>query len=413
MVKVTVIIPNYNGETYLRECLDSVLSQTLTEIEVICVDDGSTDASLAILAEYAAFDKRFKVVKGAHKGGGAARNLGIKQGKGEYLSFLDSDDYMEPTMLEQMYEKATAAHADVCVCAVRFLYQATGALRDDESGLRCRYLPEQECFSYQDMPAHIFNTFHNWPWNKMFRYAFVKEKKLEFQELLRTNDLLFTNMALIEAKCITTVSEHLIVYRIDPSGTNSQMTNGVQLFGFYEAFAALKKYLEKKGVYQQLKQSFVNHALDGCIANLNLAEFGKNHQVLFERLKSEVFAKLDILDQADDYFHEFNKELPNLTRYRHIQKDDYLAYVTYLADELRISFRNLQYDIYHTDRRVEGMLGQQKGLQIEVYDLKIALNDVVDFFTNERDVVYESFSYRVGHRITKIPRWVGRKLNRR
>ena len=97
--KVSVIIPVYNVEKYLGPCLDSILGQTLNNIEVICVDDGSTDRSLDILREYEKRDARVKVLTQPNTNAGAARNKGIQQARGEYLSFLDSDDHFDPTML--------------------------------------------------------------------------------------------------------------------------------------------------------------------------------------------------------------------------------------------------------------------------------------------------------------------------
>ena len=99
-IKVSVILPVYNGETYLSECLDAILGQTLKEIEVICVNDGSTDRSPEILREYAARDSRIRVIDQENTGAGAARNNGMAQARGEYLSFLDADDFFEPQMLE-------------------------------------------------------------------------------------------------------------------------------------------------------------------------------------------------------------------------------------------------------------------------------------------------------------------------
>ena len=93
LAQVSVVIPIYNTEQYLRQCLDSVVGQTLTDIEVICVDDGSTDGSPPILAEYAAQDSRFQIMTQENAGPGAARNSGLRVSSGEYLIFLDSDDW--------------------------------------------------------------------------------------------------------------------------------------------------------------------------------------------------------------------------------------------------------------------------------------------------------------------------------
>ncbi len=91
-IKISVIIPVYNAEKYLRECLDSIVKQTLQEIEIICIDDGSTDNSLAVLREYERKDERLKIIEQANSGAGVARNAGMKAARGEYLAFMDADD---------------------------------------------------------------------------------------------------------------------------------------------------------------------------------------------------------------------------------------------------------------------------------------------------------------------------------
>lgn len=112
MAKVSVIIPVYNVAPYLRRNLDSVLGQTLRDIEVICVDDGSDDGCAKILEEYAQKDPRVRVLSQKNAGAGAARNLGLAHAGGEFLSFLDSDDFFESAMLEKMVALAEADNAD-------------------------------------------------------------------------------------------------------------------------------------------------------------------------------------------------------------------------------------------------------------------------------------------------------------
>ena len=100
---ISVIIPIYNSEKYLSECLNSVVNQTLHDIEIICVNDGSTDSSLEILEDYQSKDKRIKIINQEHNNAGSARNKGLEIARGEYLSFLDSDDYFDLNMLKEMY----------------------------------------------------------------------------------------------------------------------------------------------------------------------------------------------------------------------------------------------------------------------------------------------------------------------
>ena len=117
--KISVIIPVYNVEKYLGECLDSILAQTFQDFEIICVDDGSTDRSLDILQEYKRKDDRFVIFQQRHAGAGAARNHGLKLAEGKYIQFLDSDDYFEPTLLEELYTRAEKFGSDLTVCSSR------------------------------------------------------------------------------------------------------------------------------------------------------------------------------------------------------------------------------------------------------------------------------------------------------
>ena len=114
MIKVSVIIPVYNVELYLRECLDSIVNQTLKEIEIICIDDCSTDNSYSILEEYSKKDVRFRILKNiSNIGSGPTRNIGIREAKGQYISFIDSDDYISNNYLNDLYNTAIKYNSDI------------------------------------------------------------------------------------------------------------------------------------------------------------------------------------------------------------------------------------------------------------------------------------------------------------
>lgn len=118
--KVSVCVPVYNVEPYLKECLDSLLNQTLKEIEIVCVNDGSTDNSLAILEDYASHNANIKVISQKNQGLGGARNTGIKNASGEYIGFIDADDLADKDMYKLMYEAAKREHAEIAMCNVEF-----------------------------------------------------------------------------------------------------------------------------------------------------------------------------------------------------------------------------------------------------------------------------------------------------
>ena len=116
MIKISVVVPIYNGEAYLRECLDSILSQTLEEIEVLCIDDGSTDSCLQILHQYEENDKRIKIISNTKNSGpGTSRNKGLEKARGKYVIFLDADDVFEKELLELAFSRAEIYQTDICI----------------------------------------------------------------------------------------------------------------------------------------------------------------------------------------------------------------------------------------------------------------------------------------------------------
>ena len=121
-VKVSVIMPVYNACRYIRPAIDSILAQTLKEIELICIDDGSTDTSLDMIKIYQKGDSRIRILTETNAGPGLARNNGFKRARGEYVAFLDADDFYEPDMLESLYNAAVEKDLDIAICKYDILY---------------------------------------------------------------------------------------------------------------------------------------------------------------------------------------------------------------------------------------------------------------------------------------------------
>lgn len=260
MKKVSVIIPVYNAEVFLRECLDSVTGQTLEDIEVICVDDASRDGSPLILEEYAAGDDRIRVIGlDRNRFAGAARNIGLAAAKGEFLVFLDADDFFEPDMLEKMYDKCREDRADICICGGRAFDMATGKSVPADFYLDKRYLPGSLPFAPKENPGAIFQICNTAPWNKMFRRDFIVREKLKFQETKRSNDLYFVFMALALANGVTAVDDEFVNYRRGTS-TSLQETTGGGRFDFYRSLRALKNGLKERGLFRLYKKSYEKKA---------------------------------------------------------------------------------------------------------------------------------------------------------
>lgn len=205
---ITVVMPVYNGEPWLRDCLDSVRAQTFTGWECICVDDGSTDASAAVLDEYAKKDTRFKIFRREHTNAGAVRNFGMTKATGAYLAFLDSDDVFSPWMFETLLAKATETDADIAACSdVRF-----------PDGTPVPSFSKPTDFSWTD-----FTPDTDWtrnpldvgcmPWNKILKHEFVEENNLLFLEQTSTNDLTFMALALSLSRSTVKTETPLVGYR--------------------------------------------------------------------------------------------------------------------------------------------------------------------------------------------------------
>jgi len=180
--KVSVIIPVYNLERYLRRCLDSVTRQTLTDIEIICINDGSDDGSIAMLKAYEQADPRIRVIDKENGGQGLARNIGIEMARGEYLGFVDGDDWIEADMYEKMYHAARKNNADLQLCTVTRLDS-----KGNNIEIKCNYdrfigrkfNSESIVFNRRDI-ADVLYKLERFSMNKIYKRTFIQKNNIRF-----------------------------------------------------------------------------------------------------------------------------------------------------------------------------------------------------------------------------------------
>lgn len=213
--KVSVIVPVYNSQEYIYECVNSLLCQTLEDIEIILVNDGSTDSSPSILDNFAKKDKRIKVIHQTNKKQGGARNSGIKIAKGEYITFVDSDDWVDKYFLEKLYKKAIQSKSDIVMCdyyrAKSFLkFKKVKKSRIDNIFLQNDHI-NLKTSSLQ--PSRKSSFCMAVCWNKLFKNELAK-KYLKFPEGIFFEDSPPVFLALAMAKKISVVNEKLYFYRI-------------------------------------------------------------------------------------------------------------------------------------------------------------------------------------------------------
>ena len=297
---VSVILPIYNAAAYAEEALRSLLDQTLRDIEVICVDDGSTDGTGDLLNALAEEDDRIVVISKANGGAGSARNAGLDVARGEYLSILDIDDFFEPNMLECALNAARTDDLDMLVFRSDELYPATGERKPISWTIHEDLLPERRPFAGTDVPRDIFKLFVGWSWDKLIRASFVREHGLRFQEIRTTNDMLFVFSAVVRAERIGVIEDVLVHHRKDVGSLS--VTREKSWGCFYEALCALGGQLRAWDLYERFERDYLNYCVHAALWNVRtLAE--PTRTLLTQRLADEWFDALGVPAHDEAYYY--------------------------------------------------------------------------------------------------------------
>lgn len=295
--KVSVIIPVYNTEEYIAKCLETVINQTLKEIEIICIDDGSSDNSLNILKKFAEKDERITIIKQENFHAGVARNAGLAIAKGEYLSFLDSDDFFELNMLEEMYKKIVKKRSDIIISQCKSIDLDTGEYNEEifNTSLRLELIPEKDTFSVLGIALNIFQLCEGWAWDKLFRTEFILSNNIRFQNLIFFNDNQFTYTALCLSKSITTIKKRFVIKRhLHKKSLSANRNKDPSCF--LKSFNKIKSNLKKFGLYDLLKESFWKWAINLCF--IQLKNLNNNSKEYLFNLLHEKFNLWDYIDKS-------------------------------------------------------------------------------------------------------------------
>ncbi len=217
--KVSIIIPVYNAEKHLRECLDSVLNQTLKDIEVICVDDGSTDGSLAILREYEAKDHRIRIITQKNQFAGVARNHGMEIASGQYYAFMDSDDCYLPDAIEKMFKYSEQYELDF-IKACFYNLEPEKKPYDDKYSLN-GYVSRNAFYKVLSFPKDLsaLNYIADVPWNGLYRASFLKKHGIAFNTFRVINDHSFFVSCMIHAERAMVIKDHIAYHRTNQASS--------------------------------------------------------------------------------------------------------------------------------------------------------------------------------------------------
>lgn len=319
--KVSILVPICNVERYLRECLNSLVNQTLREIEIICINDGSTDSSLSIIREYERRDERIVVIDKPNSGYGDSMNKGIDLARGEYIGIVESDDFASLNMFETLYKEATKNELDV----VRSNYYAHRTGEDSS----CDYLVENlaACGSYDKVFHPIDNprVFMCQPaiWTSIYKKSMIDKDEVRFLPTPGASfqDTAFYFKAFYAAGRVKLLKDGYLHYRID--NANSSVKNQNKLFCVCDEYAEVWDYAKRDlDKFQTLKHWIPRQQYEGYLWNLNrlapelqqrfypryVEEFSKIRQaglIDSDRFESRTLARLNkMLDEPETYFLE-------------------------------------------------------------------------------------------------------------
>ena len=331
MSRISIIIPVHNVENYIDICLDSVLAQSFTDFEVLCVNDGSTDTSLNILEKYADFDKRIRILTKQKGGVSDARNFGMKHITGEYTVFVDSDDWLSHLMLERMYKNIIEYKSDFNFCGVRRIDNIT---RDAAIWLLCtpqefdNYVNNAPVFNESTIAPEFLYKTHTMAWGKLYRSEFIKD--LKFPEGNIYEDNLFFVECYLRAKRISYDKSPLYYYRVNRE-SSIMKTKSENFRAIFDIADIVKVVYEKYSKFSKYKTEYLLHYLKAFfLYTCDIKDDDSRREsfnLLQERLKKIVLKEYNIKRLQEDKVFRFIYSFANA---------DYQHYVEMLEQRKRV-----------------------------------------------------------------------------
>lgn len=294
MADISIIVPIYNAEKFIKKCVDSLLNQTKKELEFILINDGSTDKTHDILKTYK--DKRIKYFKNKNQGIGKTRNFGIEKATGKYIIFIDSDDYIEPTTCEELYNKAIKEKADVVVCDFFKVY--------DDGSIEDINLPSFKTSKLKDNP-NILIDINLSPWNKIYSTKLIKDNDIRFAEGIKYEDVPFVSEALDRANKIAKLDKKLNYYVIH--GNSETTVRDKRIFDILKIVDMIRKYFKNK--------TYMNDIVDKLtvriVTNYNIQQ----------RQQKDIKVGMEFIDDAFAYL---KKEVPDYKDNKYYENRSFL-----------------------------------------------------------------------------------------
>lgn len=258
---ISVIVPIYNTEKYLRQCVESILRQSYNNIEIILVDDGSTDSSSQICDDYASQDSRVKVIHQLNGGLGKAYNTGFAAATGEYIGIVESDDFIEPDMYEKLLIPAQNYDVDIVKCDF-YNYNSFKNSPDTTRNIMKYVAPENKSFTISENPRLL--SIHSSIWAALYKASFIKQIKFSETKSASYQDFPFMMEAFMRANKIAVLHDHLLHYRQEPGNMSSISRTDDRLMFFAEQVRNSYEKLKELPCFPLVQNQFFYSGLRTC-----------------------------------------------------------------------------------------------------------------------------------------------------
>lgn len=323
--KVSILVPIYNVESYLAQCLQSLVDQSLPDLEILCINDGSTDGSLRIAQEFADNDLRIRIINKQNTGYGDSMNLGLQEAKGEYIGILEPDDWIDEDAFATLYQAAKQHQADVVKANFFRVKNGHDLSKVEEITSEKIVHPQKDREVFQFMPAI---------WSAIYRREFLLDNNINFLPTPGASyqDLSFSFKVWTLAETVVLLPRAFVHYRID--NTNSSINNPAKVNCVVDEYAEIETFLCERGIFEHFGET------------MNAAKF-RNYHWNFQRLDHKL---------AKDFYQTWRRELlsasdEGLLKREHFSKKDWLALRTILKHP------HIAYRVLRIRRSLKHLLG--------------------------------------------------------
>lgn len=282
MIKLSIIIPVYNVEKYISLCLESILKQSFKDYEIICVNDGSSDNSLSVLQNFKQKDNRITIIDKQNEGSGIARNTALAIAKGEYVYFVDGDDWLEDNALGKMILKADELNTDILTFGGLSYYETQGR----KGGYSADKLPKKyfnKVFASKDIKKDVFK-FPSTAWTKLYRRDFLIKNNIKFQNIKVGQDQLPFFHSMITAERIAILPENLYCYRKNRKGAVTAVKKKKNFSPIY-VFYGIEEMLKSENLHDEYKSIFVSKYFSKATSWLGKFQDDLKHEYYIEYVK--------------------------------------------------------------------------------------------------------------------------------